>query len=189
MGKSRILSFAGCMMLLFLTACSKNQQYTPFDKICETNLEKAQLMQASEDVLRRMNFTVDKFDVPEGIIKTRPLTAAQWFEFWRSDNAGAFNQTEANLHTIRRIAELNTSQQNGQLCISCVVKTQRLNLPERQVSSTRAYEMFSESDSSTQSLKLNLQQKTDMSWVELGKDTELAAEILRRIEKQTAKSQ
>ena len=59
---------------------------------------------------------------------------------------------------------------------------QRLALPERQISSsTRAYEMFSRSTSSMQSLKLNPEQKADMAWVDLGNDKRLATEILKRI--------
>jgi len=95
---------------------------------------------------------------------------------------GAFNFKEANLHSIRRIVELNISQQAGQLCISCNANTERLHLPEREVSSTsRAYEMFPASTSLKQKLALNPEQKRGMAWVDLGKDARLETRILKRL--------
>lgn len=145
----------------------------------------AGLMEVAEDVLARMYFTIDKADVDSGLIRTRPLPGAQFFEFWRSDNVGADSSFVANLHTIRRTVTLDMSQQGEELRIGCNVQVQRLSLPERQVSSTaRVYEIFSRSSPSLQKLTLNPAQKKEMAWIELGSDTELAAEILKRIQAQ-----
>jgi len=112
------------------------------------------------------------------------LPGAQSIEFWRSDNVGALNSAEANLHSIRRVAELDITRQGGQLYIGCNVKVSRLSLPEHQISSSaRAYQMFSQSSSAIQILELHPQQKKGMAWVDLGNDTRLATEILKRIEK------
>jgi hypothetical protein len=141
------------------------------------------LMEVAKDVLAEMYFTIEKADADSGLIRTRPLPGAQFFEFWRSDNIGADNTLAANLHTIRRTVTLDISQQDGQLRIGCNVQVQRLSLPERQVSSTtRTYGMFSQSDSSLQRLKLNPEQKNEMAWIDLGRDSRLEAEILKRIE-------
>jgi len=143
----------------------------------------ADLMEVAEDVLANMYFTIEKADADSGLIRTRPLPGAQFFEFWRSDNVGADNTLAANLHTIRRTVTLDISQQNEQLCIGCNVQVQRLSLPERQVSSTtRVYGMFSQSSLSLQRLKLNPEQKQQMAWIDLGRDSRLEAEILKRIE-------
>ena len=144
----------------------------------------ADLMEVAEDVLARMYFTIDKADVDSGLIRTRPLPGAQFFEFWRSDNAGADNALAANLHTIRRTVTLDISLQGQELRIGCNVQAQRLSLPERQdtSSTTRIYGMFSQSDSSLQRLKLNPEQKEEMAWIDLGSDKRLEAEILKRIE-------
>jgi hypothetical protein len=65
------------------------------------------------------------------------------------------------------------------------VQVQRLNLPQRQVSSSsQAYRMFSKSSPTIQTLILNPEQKREMAWVNLDMDTKLATEILKRIEKQ-----
>ncbi len=191
------LLFLVCAGLCLFTGCAKQQQFKAVEQICIKRLAtedaeklKMQVMQTAEEVLGEIHFTIEKSDPKSGYIRTRPLAGAQFFEFWRSDNVGAFNFSEANLHSIRRIVKLEISQQDGQLCIDCDVKTQRLNLPERQVSgSSRAYAMFSASDPLKQQLKLHTEQKKGMAWVDLGGDTRLETEILRRIEKQIAKLQ
>lgn len=167
---------------LILTGCAEQRQFKAVEQICVSDTGKAEAMQIGEDVLRRMHFTISKADTEKGLIRTKPLPAAQSFEFWRSDNVGAFNSTEANLHSIRRIVELDISQQGEQWCINCDVKVQRLSLPEREVTTTaRAYEMFSPSKRAVQRLKLHREQKKDMAWIELGADRQLATEILKRI--------
>jgi hypothetical protein len=144
----------------------------------------ADLMEVAEDVLANMYFTIDKADTDSGLIRTRPLSGAQFFEFWRSDNAGTDNALAANLHTIRRTVTLDISQEGQELRIGCNVQAQRLSLPERQVSSstTRVYGMFSQSSQSLQKLKLNPEQKKEMAWIDLDRDSRLEAEILKRIE-------
>ena len=139
--------------------------------------------EAAEDVLAEMHFTIEKADIDSGVIRTRPLPGAQFFEFWRSDNVGGDNSLTANLHTIRRTVELNVSQLDGELCLGCDVRVQRLSIPEHEVSSSaRAYQMFSRSKPSLQRLTLNPEQQKEMAWIDLDNDTLLAAEILKRIE-------
>ena len=171
------------MGFCFLAGCAEQQQFKAVEQIFVPDTSKAEAMQAAEDVLGKMHFTIDKADAERGLIRTRPLPGAQSFEFWRSDNVGAFNSAEANLHSIRRVAELDIARQGGQLYIGCNVKVSRLSLPERQISSSaRAYQMFSQSSPAMQMLELHPQQKKGMAWVDLGNDTRLATEILKRIE-------
>ena len=151
----------------------------------EQNIGKADLMQVAEDVLAGMYFTIEKADVDVGLIRTRPLPGAQFFEFWRSDNVGADNALEANLHTIRRTVTLDISQKDSQLQMDCEVQTQRLSLPERQISSSaKVYGMFSRSGPLLQRLILNPEQAKQMAWIEQDRDSLLEAEILKRIEAQ-----
>jgi hypothetical protein len=182
MNEPKSLLFMACSAFCLLAGCAQTQHLKVVEQICLPDMDKQQAMQTAEDVLSRMHFTIDKADTEQGLIRTRPLPAAQSFEFWRSDNVGAFNSTEANLHSIRRIAELDISQEGGQLCISCDVKVQRLSLPEREVTSSgRSYEMFTPSNQSIQVLELHPEQKKDMAWIDLGSDSQLATEILKRI--------
>lgn len=146
-------------------------------------VHKAELMKIAEDVLDEMHFTIEKADANAGLIRTRPLPGAQFFEFWRSDNVGADNTLAANIHTIRRTVTLNVSRQGEQLQLVCEVHTQRLSLPQRQVSSsTMIYGIFSQSSPSLQRLILNPEQKKQMAWIDLGRDSRLEAKIMKQIE-------
>jgi hypothetical protein len=152
-----------------------------------SNISMVGLMEVAEDVLTGMHFTIEKADVRSGLIRTRPLPGAQFFEFWRSDNVGADNTFAANLQTIRRTVTLDISRQNMELRIGCEAHAQRLSLPERQVSSSAGvYGMFSTSSPSLQRLQLNPEQKKDMEWIDMGRDPQLEAEILKRIKTQIA---
>ena len=185
MNELKSLLFMACAAFCLLAGCAETLRHEVVEQICLPDTQKPQAMQMAEDVLDRMNFTIAKADTEQGLIRTKPLPAAQSFEFWRSDNVGSFNSTEANLHSIRRITELNISQESGQLCINCEVKVQRLSLPERQVTSSgRSYAMFTPSKQSIQVLELHPEQKEGMAWIDLGSDKQLATDILKQIEKQ-----
>lgn len=190
---STLCAYALITCALMLAGCAKEQQYGAVKPICVDNIDKLQAMEVAEDILVKMHFTIEKADAGpatlgidtrrwRGFIRTRPLSGAQFFEFWRSDNVGADSWLESNLHSIRRVVELNMSEQDEGLCINCDVQIYRLSLPERRVSSSaRAYDMFSISSPALQRIKLNPEQKESMAWIDLGKDTQLAAEILKRI--------
>jgi len=178
-----------CSGFLLFGGCAAKQQSETAGQLCIGRRQTADAIKAAEEVLADMHFAIDKADVNQGYIKTRPLRGAQAFEFWRSDNIGSFNSAEANLHTVRRTVEINLSRDTGRLCINCNVQTERLNLPWRDVTSSgRIYQTFSQSTASLQRLRLSPEQKAGMTWVDLGKDQSLAAEILKRIQKQIRKA-
>ncbi len=187
----RLCKYTLMTCTLMAAGCAQQNSTPPKVKVQDHTLyvERDQgfgttdLMEVAEDVLVNMYFTIEKADADSGLIRTRPLPGAQLFEFWRSDNVGADNTLAANLHTIRRTVTLDISQQDEKLCLGCNVQAQRLSLPERQVSSSaRVYGMFSQSSLSLQRLKLNPEQKQQMAWIDLGRDSRLEAEILKRIE-------
>ena len=167
---------------LVLAGCAEQQQYAAVKPVCVESLDNFEIIEMVEDVLAGMHFTIDKADAEMGLIRTKPLTGAQFFEFWRSDNIGSDNWLKSNLHSIRRIVELNLNERDERLCISCDVRVQRLSLPERDVGGeAHAYEMFSTSGPALQRLRLDSEQKAGMTWINLGYDSRLAAEILNRI--------
>jgi len=184
--------FALCSLVisLALAGCASQQQSEASadggtKQVCLGDVDKADAMQAAEDVLAGLHFRIEKADTEAGLIRTRPLSGAQFFEFWRKDSVGSFNKTEANLHSIRRTVELQISRKIDDTCIACQVTTQRLNLPEMEINSSAwAYAMFSESSDSLQKMRLNPEQKAGVAWVDLGKDARLASDILERIEGQ-----
>jgi protease II len=191
--KSVLCPLLSVLCLFVVAGCAQQQKCKMIEQIHVTDTNVAEAMQIAEDVLARIHFTIEKADANSGVIKTTPLRGAQFFEFWRSDNIGAFNTAEANLHSIRRIVELRISQlvtaqavagegQDEKLAIGCDVQVQRLSLPQRQAdSSSQVYQMFSKSSPSMQRLIINPEQKRLMAWIDLGKDTLLETEILKRI--------
>lgn len=173
---------------IMLAGCARQQQYEAVEKICVPGIDKAAAMQVAEDVLVKLHFTIDKADPNAGFIKTQPLPGAQFFEIWRKDSIGPENEALSNLHTIRRVVELNVSRDEKELCIVCDAQIYRLSLPQREsTSKARSAGMFSESSRATQVLQLR---HTDRrkgrqapSWINLGRDEQLTTNILKRIEK------
>ena len=189
MNKVKLLSFTVCVLLWVLGGCGRQQQFeTRVEQICVGDLNKAWAMRMAEDVLGEMHFSIEKSDSEQGLIRTRPLAGAQFFEFWRKDNIGSFNKAEANLHSIRRTVEMDLSREEGRLCIGCNVSVQRLTLPERVLRGRgQSYEIFSASSPSMQKLKIDEGQRKLMTWVDLGRDELPETEIPRRIEKKIAR--
>jgi hypothetical protein len=187
----RILcTYALITCALIWAGCAKQQQYTAAEPLLIENIDKPRLMEIAEDVLVKMHFTINKANVENGFISTKPLSGAKFFEFWRSDNVGADNWLVSNLHSIRRIVELNVNEQEKGLYINCDVQIYRLSIPERDVSSgAHAYDLFSTSSQVLQMIQLHPEQKEDMAWIDLGKDRQLAIEILKRIEMQIVSEQ
>jgi len=187
MNKVKLLLVSVFAVIFLLAGCGGNGRFETIERICVPEAGKGTAFETAQQVLGEMRFRIDKADRGAGYIKTQPLEAGQFFEFWRSDNVGGENNLEANLHSLRRVAELQMNETDGQFCINCRVKTYRLSLPESENGSiSRAYETFSKSQSSLQEFQLSDEQKLNMAWIELGDDRKLATVILNRLEKQIA---
>jgi len=169
--------------LVLLAGCAQPQSTVPKEgPLCLSDIGMADAMNAAETTLRRMHFAIEKADPVRGIIRTKPLTGAQFFELWRSDNVGVAQTTEASIHTIRRSVELQVRPAEGQVRIECSVQVQRLSLPENEVASvSQAYRMYSKSTPTLQRLELEPGQKEQLAWIDMGEDPALAKRILKRI--------
>ena len=181
-------------VILFLGCASRPAAPEPAQVFYSEGVTTAEVMEAAHDVLAGMHFPIEKLDVDQGVIKSRPLRAAQSFEFWRSDNVGAFNTVEANVQSIRRTVELRVRRQAvgrrpqtagaASLGIECDVQVQRLALPGNEIAGiSQAYMMHTRSEATLQVLDVTPQQRAGMAWIDLGPDPQLAAEILKRIER------
>ena len=184
MNKSILNKLFACSLLFWLAGCAENKYTKTIEQLCPPATTKAEMMTAAEQALAGMHFSIEKLDVDAGYIRTAPLSGAQSFELWRSDSVGSFNQTEADLHSIRRAVEINISEQAGQLCINCKATTQRLSLPQSTAGQSRS--IMSPDQRSVQTFKLGHEQKSNLTWTDLGRDNQLETEILKRIEKQLA---
>ena len=186
MNKSILNKLFACSLLFWLAGCAENKYTKTIEQLWPPAATKADAMTAAEQALAGMHFSIEKLDVDAGYIRTAPLSGAQSFEFWRSDSVGSFNQTEADLHSIRRAFEINISEQAGQLCINCRATTQRLSLPQSQSTTGQSRSIMSPDQRSVQTFKLGHEQKSNLTWTDLGRDNQLETEILKRIEKQLA---
>jgi hypothetical protein len=182
------LCLLSCLAVVAITTgCAQKQRQSEaaVKPLCMVNMDKVEFMKVAEDVLVGMQFAIEKADTESGVLRTRPLSGAQFFELWRSDNAGGFNTAEANLNSIRRTAELQVSEEaSGELCVMCSVLTERLDIPEQKdiTNSGRAYQLFSRSGQKIQKLELNKEQQEQMAWIDMGRDVQLETKILSRIE-------
>jgi len=180
---------------LSLLGCGGPNAVTlPVQMVLDNTVTKAEVVQAAESVLTRMHFSIEKLDAQQGLVRTRPLRGAQFFEFWRSDNVGAYAGTEAGVQSLRRTVELRVrSEGRGQrtedgsdtrLCVECAVAVQRLSLPPSEVTGvSAAYGIYTRSTPAVQRIDVRRRQQRDMAWIDLGEDQRLAARILERLDK------
>lgn len=171
------------MGLMLVAGCAAPQGAAPKEgSVNIANVSMADAMTVAEAALGRMHFVIEKADPQQGIIRTKPLTGAQFFEFWRSDNVGPARVVQANLHTLRRSVELRLQPDGGQIRIHCHVNVQRLSLPANEVASvSQAYRMYSKSTPTIQRLELAPEQQEGLAWIDLGEDPALAERVLKRI--------
>jgi hypothetical protein len=181
MYKSILNKLLTCSLLFWLAGCAENKYAKTIEQLCPPDANKTAAMTTAERVLVEMYFHIEKFDVDAGYIRTAPLSGAQSFEFWRSDNVGSFNQTEADLHSIRRAVEINISEQTGRSCINCRATTQRLSIPQSPAVSDQ-HTIMSHEQKDVKKPKITREQKATLAWTDLGRDNQLETEILKRIE-------
>jgi hypothetical protein len=181
--KSKSGKLIVCTAILCLAGCAGNGYVVTTQQVCTSAVTKPQLMASAEKVLADMHFAIEKLDANAGYIKTVPLSGAQTLEIWRADSVGSFNQVEADLQTIRRTIELGITDDNapGQVCINCIATTERLSMPQDLTASGQTQIVMSGRQRSVRKLG---ERKTDLTWINLGRDQQLETEILKRIDKQ-----
>ena len=170
-------------LVCFLSGCTEKQMAAPEPK-CLSSVDINSAMKSSELVLIGMNFIIDKQDTTLHIMTTKPQTGSQFFELWRKDNVGGYNCAQSNLHSIQRTVELGFNEIQGQVCIVCTVKRERLSIPEKDIDSAgQAQSLFTGNNKTMQSLTINSEQEKKMDWIDIGRDSRLEKSILDRIDK------
>ena len=86
----------------------KPAQLTPEER----NFER--VWKASQDVLRKYDFQIDRQDRRAGIITTELMTGKHWFEFWRRDAATAYDVAESTVQTIYRAVQVKITKAEDQ---------------------------------------------------------------------------
>jgi hypothetical protein len=142
------------------------------------------VMEAARDVVTSIGFRLDKYDIEAGVLTTKPLSGSQFFEVWKGDNANMYDATEAAIHSLQRIVEMQFTTSDKGVCVVCDAKVRRLSIPEREiVGTTGAYSAFTKSSTSLMGTRLNPAQARQMAWIDMGTDGALSEKILERMGK------
>ena len=174
---------AGCM-IFGVSGCGKQLAVEPSEPFCIAMVAKEDLMKAAEDVLKKKQFVIEKFDIDNGYIVTRPMRGSQFFEAWKGDNVGSTNKARSSIHSIRRIVEMNFTQENGRLCLECTADMQRFSMPTvEQSGSSRSTGVFVEGGASM--MRLYPITDEEMAWIDLGRDGQLERNIIELIKQKT----
>ena len=177
-----------CAMWLLMNGCASQQREQSTDPVCFPNTLPTQAMGAAQTVLSRMHFKIEKFDTEAGYVRTYPLTGAQFFEFWRKDNASAYAAAESNLHSIRRTVELTVTPEGTTTCVQCMVQVDSLSVPEAPIVGFRQMGgMHTKSVTSFQTLRIDSDRKATSEWLDVGPDPDLEQRIIKYIQQELDK--
>lgn len=177
--KNTIILTIAILTALTLTGCAKQQEIKIIDSICITDATKAEIFDAAEKTLGDMYFRIAKVDTTGGYISTKPLPAAQAFEFWRKDNVDKASFAEANIHSLRRTVQMHIKKQKQQTCLTCDVLVERLSLaPQKGTDYWASSTKFEPRPVSDRNLKLLAEQQM---WIKMPNDKKLATVILNEI--------
>jgi len=174
-----VLLLFGFLVVLGVSGCSSEIAVESGAPVCMSADSIDQAMKLCEDVLVKMHFEIEKFDTDKGYIKTRPLRGAQFFEFWRKDNAGSKNAAMSNQHSVLRTAQLQVTENQGKFCVECSVDMRRLSIEEAELADNSINTgIFSGGSRTFQKLH---PEKEKLDWIDMGSDSELEKRILGRI--------
>lgn len=135
-------------------------------------------------VLREHDFQPRRADRDVGLVVTWPSTGGQWFEIWRRDVHGPYQQLESSIHTIRREVTLHLEAPDDGAPdaqrLSVRVDKSRYSAPERQVTTASgALVIYSEQIPTEEGLR---RRRVDgEQWVPLGRDVLFERYLLDRI--------
>lgn len=175
-------------VLALPAGCASTKQREQTEPICLESVSMDQVFSAAEQILTRMQFAIEKSDIQAGRIITYPLRGAQFFEFWRGDNAGLSDTAEASIQSLQRIAEIRMEAEGNRVCANCRVLVRRLSVPDRPLEGmSRAGGFITDSGTRRQSLQMRQEVLAEAEWIDLGTDPRLEKKILRSIEKEVSR--
>lgn len=170
-------AFVGCGPVLYTEPVVTNEPATEAQRQFEAR------WQASLEVLRRYQFKIDLQDRRRGLVRTEPMVARQFFEFWRRDATSAYDVAEASLQTVFLIASVQVSRVRGDSeDYTSAVRIQRVRSDQIEARTTgTAGDQGSFGRAAATSGDREGEDKGG-SMVLLGEDSELAERILAAIE-------
>ena len=173
---------------VLVSGCASEEFSQPPEPACQPDASVDQAMDAARTILTKMQFKLEKDDPEARYIRTRPLSGAQFFEFWRQDNASAFSAAQANLSSIRRIVEMEFASDNTTTCIQCRVQVLRLSIPEQPLEgAAKMGGIYTKSSSRYQTLEVDSRRAAETEWLDAGADHALERKILKLVQHEIQK--
>jgi hypothetical protein len=153
------------------------------------------LWTASEDVARDFFFRLDRQDFRAGLLTTRPMVSAQWFEPWRRDVRTAKHRNESSLATIRRTAHFQFERlDDGSYRVTPRVLVERQALAEQRITSAVAYQQYFRRPLRAQDRPRGTRESDvgvylpNRYWYPVGRDAALEKAFVEAIEKEIART-
>jgi hypothetical protein len=143
------------------------------------------LWSAAERCLKDLFFEIDRRDWRSGVLSTRPLISAQWFEPWRGDVASSHARTSSTLATERRTVRIEfVTLIDGMWEARPRVLVEREAVVERQITSSA----MTRGAFSRRSLRGSLEadrgiELPDRYWYAVGRDPALERQLAARMQK------
>ncbi|MCJ7543721.1 MAG: hypothetical protein MUP47_04015 [Phycisphaerae bacterium] len=128
--------------------CLKYTQPVVAEPALQTTAERnfQAIWLASQEVLRKYRFTIDRMDRRAGLITTEPLTGQQFFEPWRKDAVTREALADSSLKTLHRsvVVQIQPTRPGGEEYEPIVqVTVSKPSSPPMEIHSTgAAYGMF-----------------------------------------------
>ena len=105
---------ATCLALLLASGCARHTEpVVPQAQLSPAEQNFEVLWQASLHTLQRYHFVIDRTDRRAGVIETFPMTAQQWFEFWRKDASSGADLLEGSLQGVTRQARVRIAPEQA----------------------------------------------------------------------------
>ncbi|MFI4911719.1 MAG: hypothetical protein ACIAQZ_08650 [Sedimentisphaeraceae bacterium JB056] len=175
---SAVLTVAGCTSSVEQSYVYDNETKEPTSgMIAQKDIE--QVMNTARKQLSAMGFKLDKYDTELGILRTKPLSGAQYWQFWRDDNVGASNAAMSNINSIVRIVEMDFNASDGGIKVGCVADVKKLSYIGKEITGVSDMnEAFTDVSGGFQELAL---EEGQAKWLDLGRDVRLEKKVLRLI--------
>ena len=152
------------------------------------------LWTAAEDVARDFLFRLDRQDYRAGLLTTRPMVSAQWFEPWRRDVRTAADRNESSLATIRRTIRFEFERlDDGEYRVTPKVLVERQALAEQRITSAVGYRQYFRRPIRPQDRPRGTRESDvgiylpNRYWYPVGRDHEFERALAQAIEKQVGR--
>jgi len=141
------------------------------------------LWQATQAVLRKHDFQIDRQDLAAGVIETLPTTSQHFSEFWRQDVADPYSFGQATMHTMQRKATVRFIRTSSarDWSVEMQVDVYRLSTPEHQVTSASSALLAFSGGLPTATGQVGVNASKQREWVPMGRDGELESRLLSQI--------